>query len=109
MHTKATEIKTKPSIKVSLIDGTIILEPPMYAVLIHNNYFTPFEFVIAILCDFFGKSAAEADKIAQLAHHNGMAVVEITTKDIAETKVARVQWVVAQNGFPLKFNIEMDS
>lgn len=24
MHTKATEIKTKPSIKVSLIDGTVI-------------------------------------------------------------------------------------
>ena len=80
--------------------------PPMWHVLLKNDDFTSFEFVILILMDLFGHSGLSAEKIAEDVHYQGVGCAGIFSKDIAETKADRVMQLAARDGFPLKAFID---
>jgi ATP-dependent Clp protease adaptor protein ClpS len=63
-------------------------KPPMYKVLIHNDDFTPVQWVAAILQHVFRKSGEEAMRITMQVHKQGVGVAGVYTHEIAETKVA---------------------
>ncbi len=88
---------------------TELQEPPMYAVIYHNDDFTTFDFVVQTLQEFFHKSHDEAIIITQKVHKEGRACAEVTTRDIAETKIAIVTTLAQSEGFPLKLTMERDS
>jgi ATP-dependent Clp protease adaptor protein ClpS len=79
-----------------------VLPPPMYRVWLLNDDFTPMEFVIDVLREFFYKSADEAEKIMLQVHHEGRAVCGQYPRDVSETKVMRVARHSRSHGHPLE-------
>lgn len=90
--------------------GTIteqkINEPARYRVLLHNDDYTTFDFVILILRKIFNKSAEEAQAITLHVHKSGIGQCGIFTREIAEAKVARVRHEARLAGYPLKCSME---
>ncbi len=65
-------------------------KPQMFSVIMLNDDYTPMEFVVEVLQNFFDKSPEQATQIMLAVHTRGSAVCAIYTKDIAETKAAIV-------------------
>ena len=81
--------------------------PPMYKVILMNDDFTPMEFVIHILENFFSMPQEKATQVMLRVHTEGSAVVGIYPKDIAETKSEEVNAYSQENSHPLLSVIEM--
>ena len=81
--------------------------PPMYKVILMNDDYTPMEFVIHILENFFSLEREKATQIMLKVHTEGSAVVGIFPKDIAETKSEQVNNYSQENSHPLMSVIEM--
>ena len=81
--------------------------PPMYKVLLLNDDYTPMEFVVHILENFFSMPREKATQIMLVVHSEGKAVVGIYPRDIAETKSEQVNLYAQENGHPLMSSIEM--
>jgi ATP-dependent Clp protease adaptor protein ClpS len=80
--------------------------PSLYRVLLHNDDFTPMEFVILILEKFFSKNHAEAHEIMLNVHTKGVGQCGIYPFDLAETKVALVMECARENEHPLQCSME---
>ncbi len=83
-----------------------VTRPRMYRVLIHNDDFTPMEFVVRLLQVVFHRSEAEATAIMLHIHNTGIGVAGVYTHEIAETKVAQVHLLARQQDCPLVASIE---
>ena len=81
-------------------------EPSQFRVLLHNDDYTPMDFVIHILKDVFHKQSEEATRIMLNVHEKGIGVCGIFPYDIAETKVNRVQYQARESGYPLRCTME---
>lgn len=81
-------------------------EPKRYDVIILNDDFTTFEFVIMVMMTVFGKTQAEAYNIAETTHVQQKATVGRYTLDIAKSKVAKATSMARAEGFPLRFDIK---
>ena len=81
-------------------------EPKKYKVLILNDDFTTFEFVIMVMMTVFGKTQAEAYNIAETTHVQQKATVGSYTLDIARSKVAKATSMARAEGFPLRFEVQ---
>ena len=64
-----------------------IREPKHYKVIMHNDDFTPMEFVVEILIAVFRKELQEAERLMMMVHENGRAVVGSYYYDNSVTKV----------------------
>jgi len=84
-------------------------KPPMYKVIIHNDDYTPMDFVVHILQAFFNLSHEKAQNIMLNVHTKGKGVCGVYTRDIAETKVEQVNDYSRQNQHPLLCTMEADS
>lgn len=60
--------------------------PRLYRVIMHNDDFTPMEFVINVLETFFNMSRNIATQIMYEIHTKGEATCGLFSKDVAETK-----------------------
>jgi ATP-dependent Clp protease adaptor protein ClpS len=82
-------------------------EPKMYMVLLHNDDFTTFDFVIAVLTEIFHKTVDEAFSITESIHHTGKGIAGCPyTKEIAEEKVYETIQFAQANGYPLIASLE---
>jgi len=75
--------------------------PSMYKVVLHNDDYTPMEFVVVLLADLFAMPREKATQVMLHVHTQGRGVCGVFTKDIAETKVAQVNEYSRQNQHPL--------
>ncbi|NPA55967.1 MAG: ATP-dependent Clp protease adaptor ClpS [Epsilonproteobacteria bacterium] len=89
-----------------IADEVEVLLPKMYKVLLHNDDYSTFDFVIKILMEIFNKSQEEAQSLTIEVDKEGYAVVGIYPKEIAETKVLLVTQSAKQAGFPLLATME---
>src|SRR6202008_2937817 len=64
-------------------------KPSMYRVLLLNDDYTPMEFVVYVLEQFFNKSREDATRIMLHVHQHGVGVCGVYTYEVAETKVAQ--------------------
>lgn len=78
-----------------------LAEPPQYQVVMHNDDFTSFDLVIAILSSVFGKDGDEAGRISHEIHTKGKAICGVYTRDIAETKAAQAMDIAREEQAPL--------
>lgn len=83
-----------------------IKQPSLYKVMLHNDDFTPMEFVIQVLIEMFGKSLEEAHALTILIHERGKGQAGIYSKEVAEAKQDDVMQVAQHHGHPLKCTIE---
>lgn len=97
-----------PNIKEATKVELEITNPPMYRVILHNDDYTPMDFVIDILVNIFHKSLDEAEDLMWQVHKKGKAVCGIYVKEIAATKVHQVRSKAKANGFPLLATMELD-
>ena len=84
-------------------------KPKLYKVILHNDDYSTFDFVIQILMEIFNKANDEAINLTLKIDREGSAVVGIYPFDIAETKVNMVKWMAEKQGFPLLATIEEDN
>ena len=78
-------------------------EPPrMYQVILLNDDYTPMEFVVVVIQEFFGKDLEAATAIMLKIHLDGKAVCGVYSKDVAATKVDQVLEAAHKAGHPLK-------
>jgi ATP-dependent Clp protease adaptor protein ClpS len=81
-------------------------EPAMYKVVLHNDDYTPMEFVVTLLEKLFGLDREKATRIMLLIHTHGKGVCGIFTYEIAETKVAQVNEYSQRHQHPLLCSME---
>ena len=83
------------------------LEPPKkFQVIMHNDDYTPMEFVSALLQQIFHRSPAEASRITMVVHKGEKGVAGIYSREIAETKSRQANEVSKANGHPFLTEIE---
>ena len=83
-----------------------IREPRRYRVIMHNDDFTPMEFVVEILIDIFRKDFLEAEHLMMMVHENGRAAVGSYSYDIAVTKVKTASARAKEEGYPFRMTVE---
>jgi ATP-dependent Clp protease adaptor protein ClpS len=95
-------------------DGSVVAEkkaartkaPRMYQVVMLNDDFTPMEFVVMVLQEYFRLDLEAATLIMLKIHHEGRAVCGVFSKDIAATKVELVLAAARRSGHPLQCIME---
>jgi len=81
-------------------------EPRKHSVIVLNDDFTTFEFVIMVMMTVFMKTHDEACEIAETTHIHQKATVGTYPLDIAKSKVAKATSMARAEGFPLRFEIQ---
>jgi len=81
-------------------------KPPMYKVLLHNDDYTPMEFVVEVLEVFFTLDREHATRVMLHVHQKGKGVCGVFTREIAETKVALVNQYSREGKHPLMCDME---
>ncbi len=83
-------------------------EPPMYRVILHNDDYTPRDFVVEILVTVFNKGRDGATDLMWLVHRSGKGGVGVYPFDIAETKIKTASDISREFGFPLQLTMEKE-
>ena len=83
-----------------------VAEPKRYMVILVNDDFTPMEFVVEILRQFFNLDEEAATRIMLNVHTKGKGVCGVYSKDIAETKVVVVNEFAREHEHPLLCTME---
>lgn len=83
-------------------------EPDQYKVILLNDDFTPFDFVIDLLMSLFRKGEGKATQITMQVHREGQGVAGVYSKEIAETKKQQAVQRARSEGHPLELTIEKD-
>jgi len=84
-----------------------VKKPRMYKVILNNDDYTPMEFVVYILENFFQMDRAKATRVMMQVHTEGKGVCGVYTKDIAETKVEQVNEFSRKNEHPLLCTLDV--
>ncbi|MBB3972129.1 ATP-dependent Clp protease adapter ClpS [Hansschlegelia beijingensis] len=88
--------KTRPKVK----------RPSLYRVLILNDDYTPMEFVVHVLEQFFAKDREAATRIMLHVHNHGAGECGVYTYEVAETKVTQVMDFARKHQHPLQCVME---
>jgi ATP-dependent Clp protease adaptor protein ClpS len=83
-------------------------EPSLFKVLLHNDDFTPMDFVVDLLVFIFDKSEAQAQSIMLEVHNSGVGLAGLFPFEIAEAKVTLVLEKSKKNEYPLRCTMEED-
>ncbi|MGH6625326.1 MAG: ATP-dependent Clp protease adapter ClpS [Nitrospiraceae bacterium] len=90
--------------------GSVVLErrtqkvkpPQMHQVVMLNDDYTPMEFVVVVIQEFFSKDRETATQIMLKIHLDGKAICGVYSKDVAATKVDQVLDAARKAGHPLQ-------
>jgi len=101
-----------PVVKPADVNGgdSVVLErrpqktkpPQMYQVALLNDDYTPMEFVVVVIQEFFNKDRETATQIMLKIHLDGKGICGVFSRDVAATKVDQVTEAARKNGHPLQ-------
>ncbi|HKQ78221.1 MAG TPA: ATP-dependent Clp protease adapter ClpS [Blastocatellia bacterium] len=97
-HDEAVKPESKRKIK----------KPPLYKVLLHNDNYTTMDFVVLVLMEVFNHGEIAAIRIMLQVHNQGIGVAGVYTREIAETKIAKVTRLAREFEYPLLCTMEED-
>lgn len=99
---------TEGSPGVVVVDRQVAkVDPPrMYQVILLNDDYTPMEFVVMVLQEYFNRDLESATQIMLRIHHDGRGVCGVFSKDVASTKVELVLAAARRGGHPLQCIME---
>ncbi len=102
----ATPTEVNPG--VAVVDRQVVkVDPPrMYQVILLNDDYTPMEFVVMVLQEYFNRDIESATQIMLRIHHDGRGVCGVFSKDVAATKVELVLAAARRGGHPLQCIME---
>ncbi|MBT9475630.1 ATP-dependent Clp protease adapter ClpS [Polaromonas sp.] len=109
---KSPALPPAPAVKPNDVNGgdSVVLErlpqktkpPQMYQVVLLNDDYTPMEFVVEVIQEFFNKDRETATQIMLKIHLDGKGICGVFSKDVAATKVDQVTEASRKNGHPLQ-------
>lgn len=112
MATKPPSVQPAGPVTPPAVDdgGSVVAEkklqrtqpPQMYQVVMLNDDYTPMEFVVVVIQEFFHKDRETATQIMLKIHLDGKGICGVYPRDIANTKVEQVQEAARQAGHPLQ-------
>lgn len=82
-------------------EATRLKPPPLYKVMLLNDDFTPMDFVVTVIQEFFGLDREQATRIMLKVHREGVGVCGVFPRDVAATKVEQVITYARQHQHPL--------
>ena len=97
MGTKGS-VKERSIVKINV--------PRQYAVVMHNDDFTPMDFVVNILIEVFHKEYDDAVNIMMVVHKGDRAVVGTYSYDIARSKAEKAMVLAREEGYPFRITVE---
>jgi ATP-dependent Clp protease adaptor protein ClpS len=80
--------------------------PKLFKVLLLNDDYTTMEFVVYVLQSIFRLPEGEAVQIMLHVHKNGLGVAGVYPREIAETRIARVEALAREYEYPLRCSME---
>ena len=80
--------------------------PGSYRIVLHNDDFTPMEFVVGILEKLLFMDRRDAAAVTLTAHEQGRAAYGFYTKDVADSKIQRIMDEARQCEYPLVCSTE---
>lgn len=83
-----------------------LARPALYKVVILNDDYTPMDFVVQVLRQFFGMNQDQATRVMLHVHTRGRGVAGVYTYEIAETKVTLVNEFAREHEHPLQSTLE---
>ena len=86
--------------------GNRVKPPSKWAVIIHNDDYTPMEFVVFVLIEIFHHPPERAERIMLSVHKDGMGVAGIYHLEIAEQKAYETAGEATEHQYPLKIKVE---
>ena len=81
-------------------------KPSKYAVVLHNDNYTPMDFVVFVLQEVFHHPFERAERIMLSVHNEGIGVAGIYHFEIAEQKAYDSADLAKEHQYPLKITIE---
>jgi ATP-dependent Clp protease adaptor protein ClpS len=78
----------------------------MFQVVLLNDDYTPMEFVVMVLQEYFQRDREAATQIMLKIHHEGRGVCGVFSRDVATTKVELVLSAARRAGHPLQCIME---
>ena len=73
---------------------------------LHNDGYTPMEFVVYVLQEIFNHPHERAERIMLAIHNEGMGIAGVYRFEIAEQKASDTADEAIENDYPLKITIE---
>ena len=95
-------VKDKPAVKEK------IMLPKKYKVFLHNDDYTPFDFVVMVLNEIFDMNLQKATNIMLKVHDQGISLVGVYTREEAETRVSETITMARQEGHPRQCTMEQE-
>ena len=80
--------------------------PKKYKCVMHNDDYTPMDFVVAILQIVFHKSPSDATRLMLDVHNKDKGIAGIYSKEIADTKCETCKRMARDSGVPFLITIE---
>ena len=100
---------TKKKSNTQRDESTLLKErlkrPERHKVVLHNDDFTPMEFVVDVFVKVLGLSYDHAVEVMFEAHRTGRASCGLFSAEVAETKVERILELAYQKGYPLRCEV----
>jgi ATP-dependent Clp protease adaptor protein ClpS len=93
-----SEVLQKPRSKERIED--------LWKVVLHNDDYTPMQFVVEVLEEVFDRSPAEAYRIMMQVHIEGRGIAGAYAHEVAETKAHTTVDLAREAGFPLFASVE---
>lgn len=93
-----SSVREKSSLKIKI--------PKQYVVIMHNDDFTPMDFVVDILMSIFQKSYDDAVRIMMDIHKGTRGVVGTYSYDIARSKAEKAMSLAREEGYPFRVTVE---
>jgi ATP-dependent Clp protease adaptor protein ClpS len=91
-----------------ILEGKLLEKktPSMYQVVLLNDDYTPMEFVVEVIEQYFNKDLEAAVSIMLQVHRHGRGICGVYSKDVGLTKVRLVVEYARENGHPLQCVME---
>lgn len=98
-HPVVEEIWGSPDLEVEY--DVELRQPKKFKVILVNDDYTPMDFVVAVLMQFFHLAREVAIEVMLQVHFQGRGLCGVFTRDVAETKVMLVNDFARTNEHPL--------
>ena len=80
--------------------------PPKYNVILHNDNYTPRQFVVLVLEEIFRLPRPLAAAVMLAVHNSDRGVIGTWPRELAEEKSSRANKLAREYGFPLMTTTE---
>lgn len=84
-----------------------IKPPRKYQVILLNDDYTPMDFVVTVLQQFFAMDSNQAYAVMMMVHEQGRGICGAFSKEVAEMKVMQVNNYARAHEYPLQCIMEV--